>query len=178
MMEDDGKKTIGGEVYETKQVAVRHNKRKFSHIILIGGVSICVLAAAIAIAMYIADKNDNAEKPVTAVVTVKDPTIETIKPLGDVNLSGSFGSAKIDFTFDSSTGRGERHYTLQSDEVYTLILQNASKNDDGSFDVEIKELLKGRIEIGTYTGSMTNGSFTGKYTSSHGVTRDVSLTAK
>ena len=64
---------------------------------------------------------------------------------------------------------------FQSNEVYTLILKSAANNGDDSYTVEIKELLKGRIEIGTYTGVLSSDSFKGQYISSHGDIREVNL---
>lgn len=151
-------------------------KRKFSHIIFIGGIGLCVVTAVAGLLLYIADRSDDVvpEKTTTAV-SITDPNVEIIKHLGYINLSGTFGSAKIDFTFDADNGRGERVYSLQSDEVYTLILKSAIDNGDGSYTVEIKELLKGRIEIGNYTGVLTSDSFKGQYISSHGDIREVNL---
>ena len=149
-------------------------KKKYYSMILIGCVTLCVIAAAIAMVLSVASPEEPQTSEEPEYVEV-DPTIETIKPLGNISLSGNFGSAKIIFNFDSETGSGERFYALQSDEVYTLIIKSAELNDDGSYTVQIKELLKGRIEIGTYTGILTQDSFIGEYASNHGDKRTVNL---
>lgn len=161
---------------ELNELCENKHKRKFSHIIFIGGIGLCAVAAVAGLLLYIADRSDDVvPETITTAASIVDPNVEIIKPLGYVSLSGTFGSAKIDFSFDAENGRGERHYTLQSNEVYTLILKSAANNGDDSYTVEIKELLKGRIEIGTYTGVLSSDSFKGQYISSHGDIREVNL---
>lgn len=166
-------KTLDGNVSTPKKKPIT-----YSRIILVGGVSICLIAAAVACLMYYLDTRDNKTVITTVAEPIVDPTLETIRPLGEVNLHGAFGSAQIDLSFNSNTGRGERCYTLQADEIYSLILKKAEIKDEGSYCVEIKELLKGRIEIGTYNGIISKDSFIGTYTSSHGISREVKLFSK
>ena len=165
------------ERYEPRYKSVKHStpKKKYSSMILIGCITLCVITAAIAMVLSVASPEETLEPNENAIVE-PDPTIETIKPLGNFTLSGNFGSAKIIFNFDAETGSGERFYALQSEEVYTLVIKSAELNDDGSYTVQIKELLKGRIEIGIYTGVLTSDSFSGEYCSTHGERRAVNLT--
>ena len=74
-------------------------KKKYSSIILIGCVTLCVIAAAIAMVLAVASPEETQTSEEPEYVEV-DPTIETIKPLGNISLSGNFGSAKIIFNFD------------------------------------------------------------------------------
>ena len=166
-------KTLDGNVSNPKKKPLTYYR-----IILVGGVSICLIAAAVACLMYYLDTRDNDTVITTVAEPIVDPTLETIRPLGEVNLHGTFGSAQIDFSFNSNNGRGERYYTFRSDEIYSLVLKKAEFKGEGTYCVEIKELLKGRIEIGTYNGFISKDSFVGSYTSSHGISREVRLFSK
>lgn len=175
-------KTIEGNTYASpgrepqRKPEKEVHRKKYSQMFLYGGIALCVITAAIASAIYLYKPTEVL--PVMTEMPATDPVIEIIKPLGQVKLAGDFGSAKIDFTLDATTGRGDRYYSLQKDEIYTLILKDAIPNSDGSYDVVIKELLKGRIEIGTYTGTISSEKFKGEYTSNHGDIREFNLTAK